>query len=57
MNYGSHDQNTLGIYQDCLNTSAVWLLKGNTQMFMTVTFGLYFALIGLIAWDDYRHGA
>ena len=25
-------------------------------MFMTVTFGLYFALIGWIAWDDYRSG-
>jgi len=24
-------------------------------MFMPITFGLYFALIGLIAWDDYRN--
>lgn len=26
-------------------------------MFMTVTFGLYFALIGWIAWEDFQNGS
>jgi hypothetical protein len=28
--------------------------KGDLAMFIPVMFGLYFALLGMIAWDDYQ---
>ena len=28
---------------------------GGLNMFMPITFGLFFALIGVVAWDNYRN--
>jgi hypothetical protein len=51
-----YDNNTLEVYQWCDDNWFVWYTKGNTQMFIAMTFGLYFALLGWIAWED-NHSA
>jgi hypothetical protein len=52
-----HDNNTLGTYHKWSyagfsgnHTDG----KGDLAMFMPAMFGLYFALMGMIAWDDYQ---
>ncbi len=46
--------NTFEVYQYRADNLFVWYTKGNTPMFLTLTFGLYFALLGWIAWEDFN---